>query len=69
MGTRTRLPLCLLFSLDNLVGLLLLDSMHQSWSYAWCHVLITLGTKRLLAYGNSNVVIEQVNKEWDCVKG
>jgi hypothetical protein len=24
---------------------------------------------RLLAFGDSKVVIEQVNKEWDCVKG
>jgi hypothetical protein len=29
---------------------------------------VSLGIKRLLAYGDSKVVIEQVNKEWDCVK-
>jgi hypothetical protein len=29
---------------------------------------VSLGIKRLLAFGDSNVVIEQVNKEWDCVK-
>jgi hypothetical protein len=29
---------------------------------------VSLGIKRPLAFGNSNVVIEQVNKEWDCVK-
>jgi ribonuclease HI len=29
---------------------------------------MSLGIKQLLAYGNSKVVIEQVNKEWDCVK-
>jgi hypothetical protein len=29
---------------------------------------VSLGIKRLLAFGNSKVVIEQVNKEWDCVK-
>jgi ribonuclease HI len=28
----------------------------------------SLGIKRLLAFGDSKVVIEQVNKEWDCVK-
>jgi hypothetical protein len=34
-GIRTGLASCLLFDLDTLVGLLLLHSMHQSWSYAW----------------------------------
>jgi hypothetical protein len=29
---------------------------------------VSLGNKRLLAFGDSKVVIEQVNKEWDCVK-
>jgi hypothetical protein len=29
---------------------------------------VSLGIKRLLAFGNSKVIIEQVNKEWDCVK-
>jgi hypothetical protein len=29
---------------------------------------VPLGIKRLLAFGDSKVVIEQVNKEWDCVK-
>jgi ribonuclease HI len=29
---------------------------------------VYLGIKRLLAFGDSRVVIEQVNKEWDCVK-
>jgi hypothetical protein len=29
---------------------------------------MSLGIKRLLAFGDSKVVIEQVNKEWDCVK-
>jgi ribonuclease HI len=29
---------------------------------------MSLGIKRLLAFVNSKVVIEQVNKEWDCVK-
>jgi ribonuclease HI len=32
------------------------------------HISNTLGIKRLLAFGDSKVVIEQVNKEWDCVK-
>jgi ribonuclease HI len=31
-------------------------------------IALSLGIKRLLAFGNSKVVIEQVNKEWDCVK-
>jgi ribonuclease HI len=31
-------------------------------------IAVSLGIKRLLAFGNSKVVIEQVNKEWDCVK-
>jgi ribonuclease HI len=31
-------------------------------------IAVSLGIKRLLAFGDSNVVIEQVNKEWDCVK-
>jgi ribonuclease HI len=31
-------------------------------------IAVSLGIKRPLAFGNSNVVIEQVNKEWDCVK-
>jgi ribonuclease HI len=31
-------------------------------------IAVSLGIKRLLAYGNSKVLIEQVNKEWDCVK-
>jgi hypothetical protein len=29
---------------------------------------VSLGIKRLLAFGDSKVVIEQVNKAWDCVK-
>jgi ribonuclease HI len=29
---------------------------------------IPLGIKRLLVYGNSLLVIQQVNKEWDCNK-
>jgi hypothetical protein len=31
-------------------------------------IAVPLGIKRLLAFGDSKVVIEQVNKEWDCVK-
>jgi ribonuclease HI len=31
-------------------------------------ITVSLGIKRLLAFGDSKVVIEQVNKEWDCVK-
>jgi hypothetical protein len=34
-GTRTGSTLDLLVDLETLVGLLLLHSMHQSWSYAW----------------------------------
>ena len=29
---------------------------------------MSLGIKRLLAYGDSKVIIEQVNKDWDYVK-
>jgi ribonuclease HI len=29
---------------------------------------ISLGIKRLLVYGDSLLVIQQVNKEWDCNK-
>jgi hypothetical protein len=29
---------------------------------------VFLGIKRLLAFGDSKVIIKQVNKEWDCVK-
>jgi ribonuclease HI len=29
---------------------------------------VSHGIKRLLFFGDSKVVIEQVNKEWDCVK-
>jgi hypothetical protein len=32
------------------------------------HIAVSLGIKRLLAFGDSKVVIEQVNKEWDFVK-
>jgi ribonuclease HI len=32
------------------------------------HIAVSLDIKRLLAFGDSKVVIEQVNKEWDCVK-
>jgi ribonuclease HI len=31
-------------------------------------IAVSLGIKRVLAFGDSKVVIEQVNKEWDCVK-
>src|SRR6185437_6404430 len=31
-------------------------------------IAVTLGIKRLLAYGNSKVVIQQVNKDWECTK-
>jgi ribonuclease HI len=29
-------------------------------------IAASLGIKQLLAYGNSKVVIQQVNKDWDC---
>jgi ribonuclease HI len=29
---------------------------------------VSLGIKRLLAFEDSKVVIEQVNMEWDCIK-
>lgn len=31
-------------------------------------VATTLGIKRLLVYGDSAVVVNQVNKDWDCTK-
>jgi ribonuclease HI len=31
-------------------------------------IAVSLGIKRLLAFGDSMVLIVQVNKEWDCVK-
>jgi ribonuclease HI len=31
-------------------------------------VAISLGIKRLLVYGDSAVVVNQVNKDWDCTK-
>jgi ribonuclease HI len=32
------------------------------------HLAVTLGIKRLLVYGDSSIVINQVNKNWDCAK-
>jgi ribonuclease HI len=32
------------------------------------HIAASLGIKRPIAFGDSKVVIEKVNKEWDCVK-
>ena len=31
-------------------------------------IAVTLSIKRLLAYGDSKVVIQQVNKDWECTK-
>jgi ribonuclease HI len=31
-------------------------------------IAVSLGIKQLLAFGDSKVVIEQVNKEWECLK-
>jgi ribonuclease HI len=31
-------------------------------------IVMSLGINQLLAFGDSKVIIEQVNKEWDCVK-
>jgi ribonuclease HI len=31
-------------------------------------IATSLGIKRLLVYGDSAVVINQVNKDWDCTK-
>jgi ribonuclease HI len=31
-------------------------------------IAVSLGIKRLLAFGDSKVVIKQVSKDWDCVK-
>jgi hypothetical protein len=30
------------------------------------NIVISLGIKRLMVYGDSQVVINQINKEWDC---
>jgi ribonuclease HI len=30
------------------------------------NIAISLGVKRLMVYGDSLVVISQINKEWDC---
>jgi ribonuclease HI len=32
------------------------------------YIAVSLGIKRLLSFSDSKVVIEQVNKEWDCIK-
>jgi ribonuclease HI len=32
------------------------------------NIAISLGIKRLMVYGDSLVVISQINKEWDCLK-
>jgi ribonuclease HI len=32
------------------------------------HLAISLGNKRLLVYGDSLLIVQQVNKEWDCNK-
>jgi ribonuclease HI len=52
---------------------------YVDWSWAVCNneaeyeallhglrLAISLGIKRLLVYGNSLLVVQQVNKEWDC---
>ena len=31
-------------------------------------LVVTLGIKRLLVYGDSSAIINQVNKDWDCTK-
>src|SRR6185436_5553556 len=31
-------------------------------------IAASLGIKRLLAYGDSKVIIQQVNKDWDCTQ-
>jgi ribonuclease HI len=31
-------------------------------------IVTSLGIKRLLVYGNSAMVVNQVNKDWDCTK-
>jgi ribonuclease HI len=30
------------------------------------HITISLGVKRLMVFGDSLVVISQINKDWDC---
>jgi ribonuclease HI len=43
------------------------DAEYEALIHRLC-IVVSLGNKRLLALGDSKVVIEQVNKEWDYVK-
>ena len=36
--------------------------IHSLW------IAVTISVKHLLAYGDSKVVIQQVNKDWECTK-
>jgi ribonuclease HI len=43
------------------------SAVYEALIHGLC-IAVSLGIKRLLAFGDSKVVIEQVNKEWDCIK-
>ena len=55
--------------LKYVMQLLLKDTNNVTEYEALIHglrIAASLGIKRLLAYGDSKVVIQQVNKDWDC---
>ena len=43
------------------------EAEYEALLHGLC-LAVTLGIKRLLIYGDSLVVINQVNKDWDCTK-
>jgi ribonuclease HI len=43
------------------------EAEYEALLHGLC-LAISLGTKRLLVYGDSLLVVQQVNKEWDCNK-
>jgi ribonuclease HI len=43
------------------------EAEYEALTYG-LRVAISLGIKRLLIYGDSVVVVNQVNKDWDCTK-
>jgi hypothetical protein len=43
------------------------DAEYEALLHGLC-LAISLGIKRLLVYGDSLLVVQQVNKEWDCNK-
>jgi ribonuclease HI len=43
------------------------EAEYEALLHGLC-LVISLGIKRLLVYGDSLLVVQQVNKEWDCNK-